>query len=239
MRFREFIERSAEAVFDRMSGRKVSLGKTDGEEVNAYLSGSGSQTLAVVAGLHGDEPAGPVALSRWTPPSGVKVVAVPLVNPDGYEHDRREDGDRKDPNRHFCPDSLSGINKLVFDFLVAQKPDLLVTLHEDSSKRGFYLYVSREGHPATRPLMELASDYFTIQTGDSMYGDRMKSGVVVSTPENMGVKHRCALENNLADKLGIDYFTLETPSGSAPLGRRVEFTAKALDLITSVGLTKS
>ncbi len=101
-------------------------------------------TVYISTGIHGDEPAGPLALVKlleanaW--PSGVNLIACPCLNPTGFQNNTRENRTGTDLNRDYrdiqSPEVwahtewIDGLPK--FDFGIC--------LHEDWEANGFYLY---------------------------------------------------------------------------------------------------
>ena len=62
-------------------------------------------TVYISTGIHGDEPAGPLALvelleaNAW--PSGVNLIACPCLNPTGFPNNTRENRTGTDLNRDY------------------------------------------------------------------------------------------------------------------------------------------
>jgi predicted deacylase len=96
------------------------------------------------AGIHGDEPAGPLAMLRlleenqW--PEDASLWVCPCLNPDGFALNRRENKEGIDLNRDYRH-GQSGEVRAHLDWL-ARQPDFdqALCLHEDWESRGFYLY---------------------------------------------------------------------------------------------------
>lgn len=103
-------------------------------------------------GIHGDEPAGPLAVAqlvrenRW--PGDVELWLCPCLNPTGFPTNRRENADGLDLNRQYfhlkAAETRAHVNWL------QQQPvfDVAICLHEDWESHGFYLY---ELNPDNRP----------------------------------------------------------------------------------------
>jgi hypothetical protein len=114
---------------------------SDGKPLRCYLS----------AGIHGDEPAGPLALlelirSRMLP-RDIDLTVCPVLNPRGLHANDRNNTEGIDLNRDYnhlrAPETRAHVQ-----WLASQPPwDLTVLLHEDWESAGFYLY---ELHPASR-----------------------------------------------------------------------------------------
>jgi hypothetical protein len=98
----------------------------------------------ISAGLHGDEPAGPLAAlelvrqDRW--PQDAQIVLFPCLNPDGIRKNRREGPEDIDLNRDYR-DPRTDLVKAHMRWLQAQPGfDVALLLHEDWEADGFYLY---------------------------------------------------------------------------------------------------
>ena len=108
--------------------------RTDAPSCSVYIS----------AGIHGDEPAPPLAirelLARDCWPGNVNLWICPCLNPTGFGSNRRENHAGKDLNRQYLrPDAPEIISHIVW--LEAQPAfDLCLCLHEDWEAHGFYLY---------------------------------------------------------------------------------------------------
>jgi len=106
------------------------------------------------AGIHGDEPAGPLALLRlveqdaW--PRGVELWVVPCLNPTGFVLHRRENAAGADLNRDYR--HLTTPEVRAHTAWLTHQPDFTTTfcLHEDWEAQGFYLY---ELNPEERPSL--------------------------------------------------------------------------------------
>lgn len=111
---------------------------------NAYIS----------TGIHGDEPAGPLAAlhllqtNDW--PDHVNLWLVPCLNPRGFRHNRRENLEGIDLNRDYRNPQSPEVNAHL-DWLKRQpRFDLCLCLHEDWESGGFYLY---EQNPHNQPSL--------------------------------------------------------------------------------------
>lgn len=109
------------------------------------------------AGIHGDEPAGPLALlellreDAW--PTG-NYWMIPCLNPDGFSANTRENAQGIDLNRDYrhlkSPEVMGQIDWLT------RLPRLHLTLllHEDWEANGFYCYELNLGNaPSLAPAM--------------------------------------------------------------------------------------
>jgi hypothetical protein len=107
--------------------------------------------LGIFAGIHGDEPAGCIALARFASalaaaPSratGYDLYLYPVVNPTGFERGTRENHSGLDLNREFWRDSAEPEVRILQHELRAVSFDGIITLHADDTSEGVYGYAQR------------------------------------------------------------------------------------------------
>ena len=103
-------------------------------EVRIYIS----------AGIHGDEPAAPLAALRllrennW--PADAEIFLLPCLNPAGYTRNTRENADGVDLNRDYRHPQCASTRAHLAWLKRQPKFDLYLCLHEDWESHGFYLY---------------------------------------------------------------------------------------------------
>lgn len=202
----------------------------------AGVVGEGTRSAMIVAGTHGDEIAGPLALlDFWEDEAshaltqGTRFVFMPLINPFGFARGIRGNG-VVDLNRHFERPTAQPENKIVLDFLVRQRADLLVSMHEDVSSRCFYMYesgVRDRAHFArivaddVALLDSIESHGYAACRGDHVDGNYNRSGLVVSNPGSVRASRSGALEPTLLRHGVIRRVVgFETP-GMQPLADRI------------------
>lgn len=116
------------------------------------------------AGIHGDEPAGPVAAlqllreDRW--PADVSIWLCPCLNPTGFPLNRRENFQGTDLNRDYRHLQSEEIRAHVK--WLEQQPsfDYTMCLHEDWEANGFYVYEANPGElpaPSDEIVREVAA----------------------------------------------------------------------------------
>jgi protein MpaA len=106
----------------------------------------------ISAGVHGDEPAGPLAalelLRRDQWPANAEMVMLPCLNPVGFNNNRRENGQGIDLNRDYLNPQSAEV-RAHLAWLERQSPfDMTLCLHEDWESHGFYVY---ELNPDQKP----------------------------------------------------------------------------------------
>jgi murein peptide amidase A len=109
--------------------------------------------IYISAGIHGDEPAGPLAVrqllaeNRW--PVDAAVWLCPCLNPVGFERGVRENADGADLNRDYRDAKTAEIRAHVRWLEQQPRFDFALCLHEDWESHGFYVYErNREKKPA-------------------------------------------------------------------------------------------
>lgn len=139
---------SVEIFHERAPFRWLALGR------NTPAAPPSAPCLYLSAGIHGDEPAGPLALlellreNLW--PEGFSLRLCPCLNPSGLALNRRENDAGVDLNRDYRHLQTPEVRAHVA-WLQAQPPfALCLCLHEDWEARGFYVY---ELNPDARPSL--------------------------------------------------------------------------------------
>ena len=105
-------------------------------------------------GIHGDEPAGPLAAlrllqeNRW--PEFVDLWFCPCLNPTGFTLNRRENAGGVDLNRDYRNPQTAEVRAHIAWLERQPRFDLYLCLHEDWEAHGFYLY---EQNPDGRPSL--------------------------------------------------------------------------------------
>ena len=110
--------------------------------------------LYISTGIHGDEPAGPLAVREllkenpW--PDHVEIWLFPCLNPTGFPKNTRQSAGGIDLNRDYKHLRTAEVRTHVA-WLQKQAPfDLCLCLHEDWEAHGFYVY---EVNPDNRPSL--------------------------------------------------------------------------------------
>jgi murein peptide amidase A len=158
---------SAEASMDRPEGRPHSA-------LRIYLS----------AGIHGDEPAGPLAALRllqenhW--PENAELWFCPCLNPAGFALKRRANADGKDLNRDYRHLETAEVRAHIAWLERQPQFDLCLCLHEDWESHGFYVY---ELNPENRPslaetMMARIADVCPIDPSPVIEGREAKGGII-------------------------------------------------------------
>lgn len=138
----------------------------------------------VSAGIHGDEPAGPLAMLRllegnaW--PRNVELWILPCLNPTGFPLNRRENAAGTDLNRDYRHRQTAEIRAHV-DWLNRQPTfDVTLCLHEDWEAPGFYLYeLNPEDRSSLAPrIIEAVSSLCPIDPSPEIEGRTAAGGII-------------------------------------------------------------
>lgn len=168
-----------EVSYDGASWPVLMLSRAPGGQVRTHA--------LLTGGIHGNEPAGTEcllqlaeALSRDTSVyPGIAFDIIPVVNPWGWVHGRRRNGNNRDLNREF---TTFKAQESVFVREVCRQThyDMMVDLHEDSHVNGFYLY--RLANPDTELCRAMAENVqaggYPIHDGRVMKIFRARGGII-------------------------------------------------------------
>jgi predicted deacylase len=140
--------------------------------------------IYISTGIHGDEPAGPLAAlkliqeNRW--PDNAEIFLLPCLNPAGYTLNRRDNGDGIDLNRDYRQPKAAE-TRAHLAWLERQPAfDLYLCLHEDWEAHGFYLYVQ---NPDNQPsfagkIIEAVRAVCPIDLSENIEGRAAQGGVI-------------------------------------------------------------
>lgn len=176
-------------------------------------------------GIHGDEPAGPLALGQllsedaWPPTCD--LWACPCLNPTGFARNRRENREGKDLNRDYRQPATAEIRAHTAWLAGQPSFDLSLCLHEDWESHGFYVY---ELNPAGAPslaeaMVEAVARVCPIDRSPMIEGREASGGIIrpsldpASRPDWPEAFHLIQHKTRLS-------YTLEAPS-DFPLPVRV------------------
>ncbi len=116
-------------------------------------------SIAIAAGVHGDEPAGPWALLELVESGGLDPAFSyrlwPCTNPTGFDARTRESADGLDLNRTFGRGGQSPEAKAILTANRDRKFELSIDLHEDADATGFYCYEYGGGDDGRRVVAAL------------------------------------------------------------------------------------
>ncbi len=154
---------------------KTSLLKIEEDEIALWRkpanSSSAPKRIFVSAGMHGDEPAGPLALLSLLESKSFSTafewIILPALNPSGLRLGTRENRDHIDLNRDFLRLESQEIQAFT-DWWRRDLPQgctLHLSLHEDWEYSGFYFYaINSSATPCfARPLQARLAQQIPLQ----------------------------------------------------------------------------
>jgi len=142
------------------------------------------QHLYISSGMHGDEPAGPLAVLRlfeendW--PKGMSLFVIPCFNPDGFARNTRENKDGVDLNRDYRSRKTALVQAHVRWLEKQPRFDLSLCLHEDWEAHGFYLYeLNPDGRPSfAERIVERVKAVCPIDPSPLIEGREARNGII-------------------------------------------------------------
>lgn len=201
--------------------------ETDDGAVMAWERGSGEMPIYLSAGIHGDEPAGPLAALELVKmaafPEDCHCIICPALNPGGLALGTRTNRLGADLNRDFLLRSNPETAAHARWMENRPVPGLFVSFHEDWETDGFYLYEINLGEDDSRrasAVLSAVAPHFHAEPGPDIDGHiarepgwifhRAEADLPDEWPEAIWLAKRgCPLS-----------FTFETPS-KADLRARV------------------
>jgi murein peptide amidase A len=140
--------------------------------------------IYISAGIHGDEPAGPLAVRRllqenqW--PAGVDLWLCPCLNPTGFQLNRRENDRGIDLNRQYRHPTAE--ETVAHAAWLERQPafDLCLCLHEDWESHGFYIYELNPDHRPSlaEPVVRRVAEVCPIDRSELIEGRPAQGGII-------------------------------------------------------------
>ncbi len=191
-----------------------------------------TKRVYVSAGIHGDEPAGPLAVCQlleednW--PSSVGIWICPCLNPSGFRLNSRENAQKADLNRDYWHLESDEVARHVAWLEKQPTFDVTLCLHEDWEAQGFYLYeLNPDETPSlAEPIINAVAEVCPIDRSSTIEGWPADNGVLrppFRPEERPGWPEAFYLVLNKCRQS----YTLETPS-DYPLKTRVQAQVVAL-----------
>ena len=135
-------------------------------------------------GIHGDEPAGPLAVlqllqeNEW--PGNCDLWLCPCLNPEGFRLNKRENPLGLDLNRQYL-NPVAG-ETLAHIRWLEQQPvfDLCLCLHEDWESHGFYVYeLNPDNRPSLAPeMIARVAEVCPIDLSELIEGRAARGGII-------------------------------------------------------------
>jgi protein MpaA len=230
------IAEQSEHLIRKPFGRFESAGHSYSLPRYVYLGPKGGGEtirIGIFATIHGDEPEGALALTRFVAAleknpelaKGYCLFLYPICNPTGFEDNTRHSRNGKDLNRQFWQDSTEPEVKLLETEVWTHAFDGIINLHADDTSEGVYGYVAGAvlSENLLEPALRNAEQFLPRNRERQIDGFAARNGIisqsfngVLRAPHNL---QRPPFE-----------ITLETPQ-KASLHRQVEAFSAALQTI--------
>jgi len=180
------------------------------------------------AGIHGDEPAGPLALLELLAEGFFDDRAhwfmCPVLNPLGFIKGTRENADGTDLNRDYHARHSAEVRAHIAWLQSQPTFDLTLCLHEDWESTGFYLYEHNLKHrPSLAPaLLNAVRPHMPIERAHIIDGRPIDEPGILRPEINAQDRDDWPEQLYLREHFHYDLgYTMETPS-SLPLAPRID-----------------
>lgn len=191
------------------------------------FAGESFPTVYLSAGMHGDEPAGPLAIEAWWREEDTREInwlICPVLNPTGILAQTRDNAQGVDLNRDYLLQQTAEVRAHVAWLERQTVPDLFLSLHEDWETEGFYFYeisLSEDQPYRARRILDQVRTICPIEKNRLIDDHEVREEGWIhhepqadfpdSWPEAIYLAKRgCPLS-----------FTFETPSCALPLSQRI------------------
>lgn len=198
--------------------------RTRGPRPRIYLS----------AGIHGDEPAGPLVLldlleRGFFDPRAVWFLC-PLLNPVGFARRTRENAEGLDLNRDYRALKSAEIQAHARWLKYQPNFDLALCVHEDWESQGYYLYELNPAHRTSlaRPMIDAVAPVCPIETATIIDGREISEPGIIRPVSDPLLRELWPESIYLRAHHTQLSYTLETPS-ALPLPQRVSAHAAAIE----------
>jgi murein peptide amidase A len=182
--------------------------------------------IYVSAGIHGDEPAGPLTLLALLERGRFDAHATwhlcPMLNPVGFDRRTRENAEGLDLNRDYK--SLKSAEIQAHARWLKRQPnfDLVLCVHEDWEARGYYLYELNPAGRASlaRPMIDAVRPVCPIETATTIDGRAISETGIIRPVSDPLLRELWPESIYLRAHHTQLSFTLESPS-TLPLEQRI------------------
>lgn len=215
------------------------LAELPGGPLLAYERKGPGRKVYLSAGIHGDEPAGPLGLLEILESgdfdSDTHWMICPAVNPDGLAAGSRENAQGLDLNRDYLVRTSVEVAAHAGWLESRPVPDLFISLHEDWETSGFYLYeinLGADSPERVAAVIEAVGEWFEPEPGGEIDGHEARGPGWIFHAAEADVPEGWPEAIFLAKRGCPLSFTLETPSRAA-LSARVAAQVAAVRALLS------
>lgn len=201
--------------------------------------------ILIVAGFHGEEKAGPLAVLRWLQECGkeilekVDISLIPVVNSFGFARNKRYGSSMMKTNCGFChlnndispsPEGVCLINHIELLRPLAQ--DGFLSLHEDATVKEFYLYTFEHGNKPgkfTRGLQKELKRFFPKAYNGIAYADAANAGAGPECKNGLVYKYCDGSFEDWMFHLGVPRVAVTETPGKYILDRRIKANVSVIN----------
>ena len=203
------------------------LAELAGGPLMAWESPPAGPRVYLSAGIHGDEPAGPLALLEllraefFTP--DIQWLLCPALNPDGLAAGTRGNLSGRDLNRDYWKRRSLEAQAHAAWLEARPTPDLFLSLHEDWEAAGFYFYeinLAGDDPQRAQAIIEAVRPWCPPEQGPEIDGHQARAEGWIYHEAEADVPQGWPEAIFLAKRGCPLSFTFETPS-HAPLALRI------------------
>lgn len=211
------------------------LMQTEHGPLSVWERAADGPAVYVSAGIHGDEPAGPLAIMELLKSGGLggerRWVLCPAVNPTGLALGTRESACGRDLNRDYLVRHSAEVRAHAAWLEARPVPELFLSLHEDWEASGFYFYEINLGEDRpkrARRILHAVNRWFEPHAGHEIDGHAPRGPGWIYHEAEADVPGGWPEAIFLA-KLGCRLsFTFETPSHARLTDRTQAHVAAAM-----------
>ncbi len=232
----DLLAENSDHLFKKSYGRFENKGLSYSMPRYLFLGPKGggeTVRIGIFATIHGDEPEGALALTRFLSAleknpeigEGYCLFIYPVCNPTGFEDNTRHSRSGKDLNREFWKDSAEPEVRLLETEIWTHAFDGIITLHSDDTSNGLYGFVAGTvlSENLLEPALREAEKFLPRNRQRHIDGFAARNGIVSECYEGV-------LKAPREMKRPPFEITLETPQ-KAPLHGQVEAFSAALQTI--------
>jgi murein peptide amidase A len=176
-----------------------------------------NRRVYISAGIHGDEPAGPLAVlqllqeDRW--PAGTDVWICPCLNPTGFPLNTRENAEGIDLNRQYREPKAEETRAHIAWLDKQPSFDVSLSLHEDWEAQGFYVYELNPDNSQSfaEPMVKRVAQVCPIDTSMLIEGREASNGIIRASIDPRSRPDWPEAFHLITHKSRLSY-TLEAPS---------------------------
>jgi protein MpaA len=198
-------------------------------------------TALVLAGTHGDEPAGVEAVLEMLEGVGEECLAacnfefIPCLNPYGYVHNTRHNAQDADLNWSYDRVDIGEIGCLR-GLVAGRRFAWVLDLHEDWESRGFYLYELRRNAPGIgAEIARRVAAVCPLNTSAEIEGHPAEDGLLFADIDKEALRG-AGIPLNMYQDHTDHLLTCESPTG-LEMGQRVAAHRVALQALIEVHLS--